>query len=75
MEKPRVVWKIFPREVPRVIKQSDYPRGLLSTFFPDKPKAFPLFVRLWGSQTEEYAAEGLHEESPDGGFRLSRGAL
>ena len=35
------------------------------SFFP------PLFVRLWGSKTEEDAAEGLPEENPEGGFRLS----
>ena len=38
---------------------------------PDKPEAFPLFVRLWGSKTKEDAAEGLPEENPAGGFRIS----
>ena len=39
--------------------------------FPDNP----LFVRLWGSKTKEDAADGLHEENPEGGFRLSLGAV
>ena len=30
----------------------------------DKPKAFPMFVRLWGSKTEEDAAVGLPSDSP-----------
>ena len=34
----------------------------------DKPKAFPLFVMLWGSKTEEDAAVGLPEENIKGGF-------
>ena len=42
---------------------------------PEKPKAFPLFVRLWGSKTEEDAAEGLPEENHEGGFRLSLGTV
>ena len=36
--------------------------------FPDKPKAFSLFVRLYVSSTKEEAAEGLPEENPAGGF-------
>ena len=31
----------------------------LGKFFPENPVAFPLLVRLWGSKTEEDAAEGL----------------
>ena len=37
----------------------------------DEPKAFPLHVRLLGSNVEEIAAERLPEENPEGGFRLS----
>ena len=42
---------------------------------PDNSKAFPLFVRRWGSKTEEDAAEGLTEENPKGGLRLSLGTV
>ena len=42
---------------------------------PDKSKAFPLFVRLLGSKTKDEAAEGLPEENPKGGFRLSLGTV
>ena len=51
--------------------RSNYPWEI----FPDKPKAFPLLVRLFGSKTEEDAAEGLPEENPKGGFRLSLGTV
>ena len=47
--------------------------GLFGNNFTDQPKAFPMFVRLWGSTTEEDAAEGLPEENPEGGVRLSLG--
>ena len=39
----------------------------------EKLKAFPLFVRRWGSKTEEDAAEGLAKDNHEGGFRLSLG--
>ena len=39
------------------------------------PKAFPLYVRLWGSTTEKHAAEGLPEENPKEGFILSLGTV
>ena len=62
--------KNFPREVPRAI--SLITQGICcGKFFPEEHKAFPLFFRLWGSTTEEDAAEGLPEENPEGGFRLS----
>ena len=43
--------------------------------FSDKTKAFPLFIRIWGSKTEEDAAKGLPEENTEGGFRLSLGIV
>ena len=48
---------------------------LREKYFPDNPRAFPLFVRLWSSKTKEDAAEGLPEENPEGGFRRSLGTV
>ena len=75
MEKPQgCLKKIFSKEIPRVI--SLITQGTShEKCFPDKPKAFPLFVRLWSSKTKEDAAEGLPEENPEGGFRLSLGTV
>ena len=47
----------------------------MGIFFTDKPEAFPVFFRLWGSKSEDDAVEGLPEENPEGGFRLSLGTV
>ena len=47
------------------------PRDLPWEFIPDKPKAFPLFVRLLWIKNRRGCSEGLPEESPEGGFRLN----
>ena len=47
----------------------------LGKIFSDKPNAFPLFARLWGSKIEEDAAEVLPKKNPEGGFRLSLGTV
>ena len=47
-------------------KDSWITRGtFLGNKFPDKSKAFPLLVILWGLTTEEDAAEGLPEGNPE----------
>ena len=57
MEKPQgCLKKKFSKEIPRVI--SLITQGTLrEKCFPDKPKAFLLFIRLWSSKTKEEAAE------------------
>ena len=83
MKKPQGCLKNF--SLGRFQGESDCPEGrspkdslitrgtIHGNFFPDKPKAFPLFVILWGLKTD--AAEGLPEENPEGGFRLSLGTV
>ena len=50
------------RRVPRVITRGTS----CGRFVSDKLKAFPLFVSLCGSKTEEDAAEGLPVEIQEG---------
>ena len=63
-------------------KKFDYPGDLKWQFFSsDKFNAFTLFVILCGSKTEEDAeeeeeeVEGLPDENPEGGFKLSLGTV
>ena len=55
MEKPQgCLKKKFSKEIPRVI--SLITQGTShEKCFPDKPKAFPLFIRLWSSKTKDDA--------------------
>ena len=41
--------------------------------FQTKPKVFSLSVRLWSLKIKEESAEGVPEENPEGGSRLSLG--
>ena len=84
METLQCYLKIFPLgpEGNQTVLRGAAPKDSLITrgtsrgkIFSDKPKAFPLFVRLWGSKTEEDAADGLPEENLEGGFRLSLGTV
>ena len=78
-----VVWKTFPfggLEGNPTFLRGAPPKDSLITqgtscgyFFKEHRKVFPLFVRLWGSKTEDDSAEGLLEESLEEALILSLG--
>ena len=71
MEKPQGFRNKYPQGGPKgnqTVQRGAAPKDSLitqGTFreknYSDKPKAFPLFVRLWGKKPEGDAAEGLFQ--------------